>query len=131
MGRYLIGINDSQSALSYLDEAYEISHQSGENEIAAGFLGNKSIALLGLKRFREAEDALCNVAAIAEEENNNSLRVDAILQKASLFLDESRGDLAKEELEKALPIAKELGGSASTDADICFDWTFAPFTCLV
>lgn len=108
LARTLIDDDQPEAALSYLDDAINLAEENQLIKIKATNLGNRGVALVQLKRIDEARDHFDQVEEIAENIDDPTLKCDALLQKAIMNYEMSRGDLVQDDLLKALEITKEI-----------------------
>lgn len=104
-------LKDDSKALSYAEQAYEIEEQLGREPKKMIRLSQKAAALIGLHRYKEAEEALriC-IPALKEMGNHHSMAID--LNKLGMTL------LCQERQQEAIPCYKEAAALFSKMGDL-------------
>ena len=104
-------LKDDSKALAYAEQAYEIEEQLGREPKKMIRLSQKAAALIGLHRYKEAEEALriC-IPALKEMGNHHSMAID--LNKLGMTL------LCQERQQEAIPYYKEAAELFSKMGDL-------------
>lgn len=104
-------LKDDSKALAYAEQAYEIEEQLGREPKKMIRLSQKAAALIGLHRYKEAEEALriC-IPALKEMGNHHSMAID--LNKLGMTL------LCQERQQEAIPCYKEAAELFSKMGDL-------------
>ena len=104
-------LKDDRKALSYAEQAYEIEQKLGREPKKMIRLSQKASALIGLHRYKEAEEALrmC-IPALKEMGNYHSMAID--LNKLGMSL------LCQERQQEAIPYYKEAAEWFSKMGDL-------------
>ena len=104
-------LKDDSKALSYAEQAYEIEEQLGREPKKMIRLSQKAAALIGLHRYKEAEEALriC-IPALKEMGNHHSMAIN--LNKLGMTL------LCQERQQEAIPYYKEAAELFSKMGDL-------------
>lgn len=104
-------LKDDSKALAYAEQAYEIEEQLGREPKKMIRLSQKAVALIGLHRYKEAEEALriC-IPALKEMGNHHSMAID--LNKLGMTL------LCQERQQEAIPCYKEAAELFSKMGDL-------------
>ena len=108
LGYALINVGKHDEGLFQFDQAIELAETLGDVDLQTYCMGTKFSAYQTVGRLPDAYQTAVSIQTLAEEQNNDRTKCDAILNQGSILLESGEPMLALERFETAKALAQEL-----------------------